>query len=91
MQVVKHQTVMKRHGNTWYGGVIYRQDTDGGEMPATVKVILAPEAYEDLGSPEVLTVTLEGGDKLNPPPPRLKGERASEYAMRLASMEKEFE
>lgn len=69
VEISKHQTVLKRSGyetgagpGTTYVG--YVQIVDEGEQ--FHQVFIKRSTYDEMGSPDVVTMTIESGDMLNP-------------------------
>lgn len=48
------------------GGIVFTQEYDP-DMPDAYResIKISPEIFTDLGEPEVITITVEPGDKLN--------------------------
>lgn len=62
--MTKHQTIMQMsEGQAFTGLVIFEQEEIDGEV--TEQVCITEQNWEDLGNPDVITVTVEPGDILN--------------------------
>lgn len=48
------------------GQPVYTQVVDADEEPRLHSVTLDADIAEEMGNPEIITVTIEPGDKLNP-------------------------
>lgn len=67
--LTKTRTVLEFVGIDEEEGPTFTQLPDEGEEFRSHIVSLDPEVYEDMGRPEVITVTIEPGDLLNPEAP----------------------
>ena len=59
--------------------VVYRNADDNPNDPHATTVYVNADDYLDLGRPDTITVTIEPGDRLNPPQPaaRVADQRAA--------------
>ena len=65
--LTKQQVIMHRSSVAWVNaGVMFREDMDEPGIQRGITVSFSD--WTDMGSPEILTVTLEPGDLLNDDP-----------------------
>ena len=63
--LTKTRTVMHRRPTEYADRVLFRQDLEG-EPGVARGVTFSHADYTDMGSPQVITVTIDPGDTLNP-------------------------
>jgi hypothetical protein len=60
----KHRVIL-RSSEGWKDHVLFNEEVDEGYPGVPHELKLRKDIYEELGSPNIITMTIEPGDKLN--------------------------